>query len=673
MRQISRAAVLWQLIAFIAVVLPHFGWLPWWLIGLCVGAPALRLMIHAGRWPFPHWSIKLALVVAVSGGLLLTFNRDTGMSATVALLVAGLALKMIEIYHRRDALVLLYVALFVAATTFLFYQSIGVALYVMLALGVVITALNSIFQNPMQNDMMRPLRRSGRLLLFSLPMMLVLFLLFPRIGPLWSIPLDRQAARSGLSDTMSPGEISQLTRSDELAFRAAFSDAPPLPSQRYWRSLVYSHFDGRRWTREPWEQRARLEDERLIDESSPVTYEVIYEPSRRRWLVALDQPAVAPRDYRLGYARTLVSDRPVDRRINYEVTSYLQYKLSPELLSERKRALFLQLPEAGNERARALADQWWRAAQQRPEPFVQQVLNYFRGDFSYTLTPPALQGDTIDQFLFETRQGFCGHYAGALAFLLRSVGVPARVVGGYQGGEWNPYEGYLTVRQYDAHAWVEYWQPAGGWVRVDPTAAISPDRVEGSADQVFAQDPAFLSETPLARLRLGQDGWLAELRRRAEAINFNWPRWVLNYQGQQIELLKGLLGQLSMVKMVLAMMGPVALILAAVAWFQLRDRRRRSSDPISRGLTKILKRLERQGFQRHPSEPLHRFLRRVAEAAPEVADPLLRLAQADEAVRYAEEAGQRDTLLSAVKACQNALARNTSVIHKRIEDEKAGR
>lgn len=290
---------------------------------------------------------------------------------------------------------------------------------------------------------------------------------------------------------------------------------------------------------------------------------------------------------------------------------------------------------------------------------MQRVLTYFNRQFSYTLSPPALGDNSIDAFLFDTQAGFCGHYAGALTFLLRSAGVPARIVTGYQGGEWNSDEQYLSVRQYDAHAWVEYWLQGRGWVRVDPTAAVAPERIQNSADQLFADDPAFLADTPLARLRFG-DGWLVDLRRQLDTLNFNWHRWVLNYQGQQGQLLSGLLGRISTLKMVLVLLGLLLPMLLLAAWWQLRAAGPAPCDPLDRALKRLLAECARQGLARAPQESLQAWAARAAGQRPDLAACLQRLAQADQAVRYAQRSDQRETLQHAISACQSALRKNST-------------
>ncbi|TCK09579.1 transglutaminase TgpA family protein [Marinobacterium mangrovicola] len=653
MKQLSRAAVIWQLAAFFATLVPHLSWMPFWLIGLCIITPATRLMIHSGRWSLPHWSVKLVLVMAVIGGLLLTFTRETGVRATVALLIAGLALKMIEIYHRRDALVLLYVSLFVSGTAYLFHQSILMALYSLMTTVLIVAALNSIYQDPLRNDWLRPLKRSLRLVGFALPLMLVLFIIFPRIGPLWSVPLNQNAARSGLSDRMAPGDISQLTRSNELAFRATFEGPVPAPQQRYWRSMVYGHYDGRTWTRLPRREQFRLAEVDLVGDSEPLAYEVVYEPSNNPWLVALDQPSAAPSGSFLTKGNAPLRYRPVDRRISYKSSALLDYRLQPDL-PEYDRQAYLQLPgENSDPRSRELAERWWRETGGDADTFVRRAFTLFNREFSYTLSPPALSGYRVDGFLFDSRQGFCGHFAGALTFLLRAAGVPSRVVAGYQGGQWNEDEAYLTVRQYDAHAWVEYWQQGRGWIRVDPTAAVAPERVSQQADRLFADDPAFLSDTPMARLRFGS-GWMADFQRQLDALNFSWHRWVLNYQGQQMELLKGLLGEVNLARLGLLFFIPFVLVMGVVAWLQLGGRKR-SRDPLERALARLLADFQKRGHPRASNETIQAFSQRMSTHFPAMAGELRALAKCDEAVRYAGRPDARKALLAAIAACYRAL------------------
>lgn len=624
--KISRSAVIWQLIACVAVVLPLFSWLPAWvlLLGLaCIGA---RLIIHSGRWSFPHWSIRLVLIIAVGVGLLMTFNRDASLNAMVALLTVGLSLKLLEIYRRRDALVLLYVALFVAASVFLFEQGILVAIYMLFAVLLVIAALVSVWQDPLREEMLRPLKHAWGLLLPALPLMLVLFFIFPRIGPLWSVELDRSSARTGLSESMSPGDISKLTRSDELAFRAVFEGEPPAPVERYWRAIVLSAFDGREWA--PISSSTSIEELAVTGET--LTYEIVQERSNQRWLFALDVPIAAPQQARLTTARTVLANSEVNQRIQYIVESALQYELGAELsLSDQE--LLSRIPTNSNPRSQALAHQWFDDADQDVSKFIDRIFRHFNETFVYTLEPQPLGRHSVDEFLFQTQQGFCEHFASATAVLLRSVGVPSRIVTGYQGGEWNSSQRYLTLRQYDAHAWVEVWLEGQGWVRIDPTTAVAPERIEMSAEQLFSGQAGFLADSPFTS-RIGRQGWLLQARMQYDSLNFAWQRWVLNYHHQQQNLLQDWLGNLTAWKMIMVLLIPASLVLGFISWRLFG--RRTIQDPIERQLQKLFVKLEKQGLYRQPDETLKRFSERLEDSNPELAKILMPVARTYETLHY---------------------------------------
>jgi transglutaminase-like putative cysteine protease len=631
--QISRTAVTLQLATFVAVLLPHLSWLPFWIPLLALAMVGARLMIHTGRWPFPHWLIKLVLIAAATFGLIVSFGGNAGPEAMVALLILGLALKLIEIYHRRDALILLYVALFVLATAFLFHESVWVAIYVLLALWLLLAALCAIHQRPGRTAWRAPFRRSFTILLPALPLMLVLFLLFPRLEPFWSVEINAPRATTGLSDSMSPGDVSDLALSDALAFRVSFAaDQPPQPRERYWRALVLSQFDGRSWRQAAPDQRAALRDEKLLTDTEPMAYEIVMEPSGMPWLLALDLPLAPAQGQRMTPYRTLVSPQPIERRNQYRLESVRGYQLQP-LLTQQEREHYLQLPSQGNARSRALAEQWQQSGE-GTQAFIRQLMQHFNRSFEYTLSPGTLGRNGIDQFLFETRRGYCEHFAGASVFLLRAAGIPARVVTGYQGGEWNPYENYLQLRQYDAHAWTEVWLEGQGWTRLDPTAAVAPERIESSAEQYFQQiGDAVFSAGRGFRL---QADWARRLQQRYEAFNFAWHRWVLNYQSQQSDLLKDWLGGLDYWRMILALMLPAATVLAAVLGWQLRRRLQgRSRDPLERGLNRLQQRLGEAFEPRQPSQSLTAWLRLLATRWPEQQTALERLARLDEQQRYA--------------------------------------
>lgn len=631
--QITRAAVIWQLLACVLVVLPHLEWLPFWVPLLLLLTLGARLMIHQGRWSFPSRLIKLALVVASSLGLILSFGHQSGPETMVALLIVGMALKLVEVYRRRDALVVIYVAFFVLGTTFLFSSSAWIALYAAAVLTVVISALLAIHQRK-GVSVKQTLKRSLWLLGPAVPLMVLLFLIFPRLEPLWSVTLDSPQATTGLSDNLSPGDVSNLARSDELAFRVTFDDEVPAPRQRYWRALVMDRFDGRQWYRS--QETGALRPEKLEQTGDTTGYEVVLEATRRPWLVALDQPLSAPTGMQMRPARTLELKQDLNQRYSYQLRAALTYVLQP-MLTQAEQQHYVQLPDSGNPEARALAQRWFDEAQGNQQAFIQRMMQHYNQSFVYTLSPGRLLGDSIDRFLFDTQRGYCEHYAAATSFMLRSVGIPARIVTGYQGGEWNPYQGYLQVRQYDAHAWVEVWQEGQGWVRLDPTAAVAPERIESSAESFLRR-----SSDSLAASRVFRSDWMRSLQLRYDAFNFVWQRWVLNYDREQENLLADWLGGLDYWRLALFLMLPGSVIFAFLAWSQLRRRTPRISDPVDAALFKLQARAGARFNAREPQQSLAHWLETLAGDWPEQEGRLLRLAELDNRRRYAGSHSERE-------------------------------
>jgi transglutaminase-like putative cysteine protease len=495
-----------------------------------------------------------------------------------------------------------------------------------------------------------------KLIIPALPMMVLLFLLIPRIGPLWSVPLDTGAAATGLSDSVSPGDISSMTRFDELAFRAGFNGPVPANADRYWRALVYTEFDGRSWS---LGKGRRGELETLEEGAGRYSYEGIMEPSQRPWLPVLDMPLTV-QGADLRGARQAVTRAPIDKRSSFTVTSVARYQMQTQL-NAQAQADNLEFPVEQNPRTQALARDWWRETEGDLPRYIDLIASHFNQSFSYTLQPPVLGANSVDQFLFETQRGFCGHFASATALLLRAAGVPARLVGGYQGGEYNPGAGYLSVRQWDAHAWVEYHDAERGWVRFDPTAAVAPERIEQSAEDLFADQPGFLADRQLSPLRFTNSGWLLEARSALDALNFSWHRWVLNYQNQQTDLLRSLLGEITPLRMALALLIPGALILGFVA-FNLRGRR--SRDALSAAQHRFERVAAGLGYRRRPSETLGELARRIKTEYSDCSSALDLLAFIEQRMRYGPQDIERTELIRALKRVSNDL---------RVESLKATR
>ncbi|MDO6564581.1 DUF3488 and transglutaminase-like domain-containing protein [Amphritea sp. 1_MG-2023] len=643
--QLTRSSMIWLLVSILMVMAPYITVVPSWLFLLALLTIGWRLMVHSGRWSFPHWSVRLALMLLVLIGLIAELRQNTMMVVTVGLLISAFLLKLTEMYRRRDALVVIYAAFLLIVCSFLFDQSIPMALYAVGSLIVVTASLNTVFRSQQNNDIWRPLKRSAVLYLQALPMMLILFLIFPRIGPLWQVDMNAGQSFTGLSDSMSPGDVSQLTRSADIAFRVRFDEPLPAEKLRYWRGLTYDQFDGRRWRRsdrprEADRQRSLMPQYQGVEGPSTnvesFSYLLTMEASGQRWRYGLDVPVNYPGKFRQLDDLTLQAGQRLMQRQQYRLMS--RVGPIPETLSAKDVARYLQLPAQGNAQSRELA-LTWAAQYSEAKDVSAQMLRFFATDFRYTLEPPLLgQTDAIDQFLFQTQRGFCGHFASAGVMLLRAAGIPARVVGGYLGGELNPLDGALTVRQYEAHAWLEYWDKSdASWHRLDPTAVVAPSRLAQSAAQLFSTEPTFLADAMLMRNGFLSDSLLKQIRLRYEAINYDWHRWVLNFHERQSGFLQQLLGDISVLKILLLIMFPGALVLSWVAFSLLRHRGARK-DKLLEALEQLDKRLITANLQRRQGEAMRSFFARLTPALPALASEFEILSRCYEQICYAQDA-----------------------------------
>ena len=625
-----RQSIIALLLALILVVLPLAFELPLWVVGsfgLCVGWSVRCLRSHRAM---PSFGVRALLVFAAVGLVLAVYGTILGRNAGVSLFVLLTGLKLLELRSYRDAMVLLYLGYFLVVANVLFSQSMLMAAYVLVAAVLLLTvqlAMHRTDQQGTQQSMQwRGLvRDAGGMLAQAVPLVLVLFVLFPRLeGPLWGLPTDAYSGMTGLGDSMSPGNISSLALSDEVAFRVRFEGAVPESSQLYWRGPVLGGFDGRNWSLQPG-RRARAPE--LVEASRPVSYTINLEPHNRHWLLALETVSDSPEIGHLTADRQLVANRPVRDREQYRVTSWLQtseFGLDPD-----DRSRMLLLPGDANPRTRALAAEWGALP---PRKRVQRALELIADQpFVYTLQPPLLgDKDNMDQFLFETRRGFCEHYSGAFTFLMRAAGVPARVVTGYQGGELNPVDDYLLVRQRNAHAWSEVWLDGRGWTRVDPTSVIPASRVELPQENLLSRPGLSLGLEAPGFLTSG----LRSLYRTMDALNNRWNEWVLAYGGeQQRNFLRSLgLGDLSATGIGLALVGSaLGLILLVAAWMFWRYRPR---DPVLAAYARYCRQLARHGLVRGDAEGPWDFYRRVARQRPLAADQARLITSLYASLRY---------------------------------------
>ncbi len=529
---------------------------------------------------------------------------------------------------RRDAIVLVMLGFFLLLTHYFYSQSIPTGLW-LLACTALLTATLIRIHGGAQPPI-AVLRYAGLLLAQAMPVMLAAFLLFPRIsGPLWGLPQDAYSGLTGLSNEMAPGSLNNLIQSGAIAFRARFAGETPARSRLYWRGPVFDDYDGHTWKpHRPFTRRPESPPEIDAGEKR-FDYVITLEPHNMRWLLALDLPVALPPDSALTGTLVATAREPVRQRTRLAFTSAVDYHVNPQE-SPALLAQSLRLPPAINPRARTLADQWRREFI-TPERIANAVLSYFRSEnFFYTLRPPLLEGDAVDDFLFNTRRGFCEHYASAFVFLMRAAGVPARVVTGYQGGELNPVDGYLVVRQSDAHAWAEIWVTGKGWLRVDPTAAVAPSRIERGIEAALpAADPL------PALVRIDSD-WLRRLRNRWEAVNNTWNQWVLGYNPQrQREVLSRLgLGEPDWRGMTAALAALCGLLLLAVTLWTLRQQCALS--PEQKSWLRFCRRLARLGVFRADWEGPLDFATRVARERPELGKLVKQAAGHYADLRYGE-------------------------------------
>jgi protein-glutamine gamma-glutamyltransferase len=629
--ELNRAQLLTLFAGLLLAVAPHVGRLPWWVNGAVVLLFGLRVLVAAYYRPLPHRVWLLLFAVGAIVGVLLTYRTVFGRDAGVTLLVLLLSLKLLEMKVLRDIFVVVFLAYFLALTNFFYSQTIPTASLMLLTVLVITASL--IGFNDRNAGTRSNFRVAGVLLLQASPVMLLLFFLFPRVpGPLWGLPQDAFAGITGLSDQMTPGMLSSLSQSDAIAFRARFRERPPPRRLLYWRGPVLWDFDGRTWR----VGNARFSDNFVIEARDvPVNYEVTLEPHNRNWLFALDLPGQVPPNARPTHDYQLWSLPPVRARMRYEMRSYLSYRAALGG-SRRDLALASALPEGGNPRARQLAREWRRNAGEGSaygSRVLQQAIAFFRnGGYEYTLTPPLLGLNTVDEFLFDTRQGFCEHFASAFVFLMRAASVPARVVTGYQGGEVNPVDGYLEVRQADAHAWAEIWLGDEGWVRVDPTAAAVPIRVESGIAAAVPQSSA------LPLLMRADIEWLRALRNNWSAMANQWNQWVLGYNFDRQREMLSFFGMRSpdwrtLAALLLWSVGGVIGLTAL--WLLGRIRR---SDPVQQAWLAFCAKLARAGLEKHPGEGPLDYGTRASGELPRRAEAIAAITRLYVDLRYGKDA-----------------------------------
>ena len=644
---------LFLLLVIGTVLAPQLGHLPLWCSMLALGVLGWRGWLAWSARPLPSRWWLFGLLVLTIGATLWTHRTILGRDAGVTMIVVLLTLKTLELRARRDAFVVFFLGFFTMLTNFFFSQSLLTAAAMLVALMGLLTALVNTHMPVGKPPLLEAARIAALMALMGAPIMAILFMLFPRLAPLWGIPSDAMAGRSGLSASMQVGSVASLALDDSVAMRIRFDGAPPRQNELYFRGPVLSTLDGREWRALRSRFPASMQDSTNLQVSGTgVQYQVTLEPNNRNWILVLDatpdKPVAPGRDLRMTPELQWVSAQPVSELVRYQVRSYPQYRQGT---LRRTAALqdYLELPPGFNPRTLQWASELRQGprAELDPARLIETVLARLRsGGYGYTLDPGVYGQHTADEFWFDRKEGFCEHIASSFVILMRSLDIPARVVTGYQGGEFNGVGGFWVVRQSDAHAWAEVWLEGRGWIRVDPTSAVAPART-GSLQRL--QAPRGLIAAALEGV---SPAALFNLRAAWDAMNNGWNQWVLNYsQTTQLKLLQDIgftspdWADLGYVLIALV----VAASLLGAAW-TLWDRTRQ--DPWLRLLRRANRRIGGAGLPVPPNTPPRSMATLVenswgkdAPAARAIAGWLLRL----EAVRYAPGKGSTQRAIQALK------------------------
>ncbi len=629
--QIHRGNLFWLIAAQTASIIPLLFYLPKWVLLLWAIAIFWRLQIHRSALPFPSMFIKLFMAMGAVVGIAVNYSGQIGAEPMIAFLVCSFVMKIIEMRSRKDALIVLFIGFIAIATQFLFAQDLLAGIYGTFSLFVLLSAWSAIFHHD-KLALRQYFFIGGKLVAHSAPMMLVLFVVMPRLGPLWAVPIPGGQGKVGFSDSVELGDVGNLVRSAEVAFRVSFNSTVPQLGDLYWRALILDEFDGLRWTLHDANSSlvpmANLpEKKQAIGEF--YDYSVILEPHQYRWL------------FTLGYARAaesaqltvqqnsqflMLSKKPVMQKAEYRVLASRDIAWPNLTASEWRQNI--QLPQNVNPQARHLVSQWLDE-KLSVNAIMDKALSMYAKEFVYTLQTNPVKLNAIDYFLFQGKRGFCEHFASSFVFMMRAAGIPARVVVGYQGGDFNNREDYFIVRQSDAHAWAEVWLTGQGWVRVDPTAAVAPNRIDMGVSEALTQED---------RKLLGGSWQFSAARflaKRWDALNYSWNRWVLNYDGnKQTGLLTKILGSADPLRVGLVLVLMCLLLILPIAFLHWWRSRKKFEFAENKAMDRLFQKLAREGYQRAPGESVMSYLDRVALLIGPNGTILCALARAYEAHSY---------------------------------------
>ena len=652
---VDRHGILWVIATLFVSMLPQLLSMPLHMVLITLLPISWRLLAAFRNWkPMPMILRIIATAIAVTV-LVGTYGGLMGRRAAVSMLVLMLSLKLLETFRIRDARVVTSLSLFLCATQFLFSQGIPMIFYIIACLLSSLIALMylqraeayAMLDKAPETDrnLLTELGFGAGLMALALPIGLALFLLFPRWGsPLWGLPEEALDARSGLSDSMTPGSIQSLFMDDSPAFRAEFEGGMPRNSDLYWRGPVFTNFDGNSWKASYLSRNLRAETRPDL-KTAPFRYVVQMEPTEQKWLFALDYPAIVPNRTKLTIDYQLITLRPVTSLREYVMASDPAFKDNPVLRQTLLREA-LELPDEFNPRTAEMLSAWRSEAKSDSE-IIQRALQHFnQQQFRYTLNPPLLSQHTVDEFLFDTREGFCEHYASAFTVMMRMAGIPARVVTGYQGGNYNNIGSYVLVRQSDAHAWSEVWIRGSGWTRIDPTAAVAPERVEQGAVESLDQRRYMLDFQ-----------WLRSARNTFDLFQRGWNNWVVTFGSDRQSRLFSIFGwdMLGPAKLVFAMIAIILIIGAIIfmlAPMLLKFRSSKKPDPFVQLWKKFILKLDKAGFAARPSMAAMELAAKAGSQIKHKQDVILRIAELYNICRYSRNSGSQAELTDLINRFQ---------------------
>lgn len=618
------------------VALPLYSRMPIYILLLMTLFTLWTVLIIAGRSSQPNKIIRITLIAVILFSLMVSYGSVFGQEPGTSMLLMLSFLKLFEMKDKRDVVIVIFMGYFLIASNFFHTQSPWVAVYVFIVV-IYLTSLLIIFSDRLgTTDFKTRIRVSAKMIFQATPLMLILFVLFPRVpGPLWALPDDAKVAKTGLSEEMSPGSINNLISSGAVAFRVQFEGEPPAHQDLYWRGLVLSKYDGKKWTRDDAPARVRPEVTYSGESADIKKYKVTLEAHGRTWLYSLEQMISYDKKYRLSRELQVFADDSINDVVIYEMQSNLN-AVNRGLFEPEKRKN-LVLPSGLNQQTNKLARQLKSEAGNDEEQYIETVLSFFRDrEFFYTLSPPLLGKHAMDDFLFETRRGFCEHYASSFVYLMRAAGLPARVVIGYQGGVINPVDNYMIVRHSDAHAWTEVWLSNRGWVRVDPTAAVSPDRIERGIQN------AGVEIARLPSILVSNNRLFLQVRFHWDSFQNTWNQWVVGFDDQKQKELFNRLGveNVNATTLVTWLVIAMSSCGGLVALWVFNRRAEGKQDKARYYYDIFCCKLEKAGLGKEPNEGPREYLGRIVAVFPRLGDQAAVITGYYQAIRYGEEASE---------------------------------